>query len=433
MATEWDDKANALFQEQSIDEIAAAHGKLVYVQVAPIAGGSSCRRLPRASQASWLLCFFNSIPSRNDINSKKQDLRQMVGQRYRELLQAANDIKDMAATSAQTMAGVQFLQQHCDQLLGTPLPFFNASSEGTKLQHTVPLYALAVQVKLLLKGPEKRNQSALQHFPIIKSSSASLGRMDADIVQHLERVMEQGGVNAERLVSALLAWQCCTQSTPDAALTRFLSLQTQGIVLRAQSALQDATINSRDAMHRISMSVFDAIDILYHVVLRPEDDGETASDVKTAAERCASQLLTGAKVRDYKDFMDVADVASYTWSAERVDNYDYGLVSTESGPGSQNKMDLKTSCSLAAHGLYADVAHALTAFEAQLMAIATESEEIYANKQSDAETILLQLRGESNTADLTQQQAHWHFLHAEALRSVTFAMPILYSCCKNAR
>lgn len=53
---------------------------------------------------------------RGEIEQKKEELRQMVGERYRDLIDAADTIREMRQCSESVVHSVQDMQQYCQRL-----------------------------------------------------------------------------------------------------------------------------------------------------------------------------------------------------------------------------------------------------------------------------------------------------------------------------
>lgn len=69
---------------------------------------------------------------RGEIEQKKEELRQMVGERYRDLIDAADTIREMRQCSESVVESVQDMQQYCQTLKqGRRLP---SSSSSTSLE-----------------------------------------------------------------------------------------------------------------------------------------------------------------------------------------------------------------------------------------------------------------------------------------------------------
>ncbi|XP_075535733.1 conserved oligomeric Golgi complex subunit 1 isoform X2 [Dermacentor variabilis] len=89
---------------------------------------------------------------RAEIEKKKEDLRQMVGERYRDLIEAADTIGQMQQTSANVKQYVAQLTEQCQSLQGKPSTPVAARPEHWALSHH---YTVLAQVKLLVDLPSK--------------------------------------------------------------------------------------------------------------------------------------------------------------------------------------------------------------------------------------------------------------------------------------
>lgn len=89
---------------------------------------------------------------RADIERKKEDLRQMVGERYRDLIEAADTIGQMQQTSANVKQYVAQLTDQCQSLQSKSSTPAAARSEHWALSHH---YTVLAEVKLLVDLPSK--------------------------------------------------------------------------------------------------------------------------------------------------------------------------------------------------------------------------------------------------------------------------------------
>ncbi|XP_047139473.1 conserved oligomeric Golgi complex subunit 1 isoform X1 [Hydra vulgaris] len=90
---------------------------------------------------------------RGEIEKKKDDLRIMVGERYRDLINAADTIKDMESESSQVFGGIKNIQNLCLSFHTSLMS--SCSSKITQSPRDVAFYSLATQMDLLVNTPEK--------------------------------------------------------------------------------------------------------------------------------------------------------------------------------------------------------------------------------------------------------------------------------------
>ncbi|KAL1475385.1 hypothetical protein MTO96_019827 [Rhipicephalus appendiculatus] len=117
---------------------------------------------------------------RADIEKKKEDLRQMVGERYRDLIEAADTIGVMQRTSANVKRYVAQLTEHCQSLQGKPSTPVAAQPEHWALSHH---YTVLAQVKLLVDLPSKLWGEAEREC---WGRAACLQRLGQHVLWHLQ-------------------------------------------------------------------------------------------------------------------------------------------------------------------------------------------------------------------------------------------------------
>lgn len=88
------------------------------------------------------------IKTAADIERKKQDLRIMVGERYRDVIDAANSITLMADLAAQVVDIISEIEAaHQDSIVGLENTIADDSNDK--------MYPIAAQIKLLVDTPEQ--------------------------------------------------------------------------------------------------------------------------------------------------------------------------------------------------------------------------------------------------------------------------------------
>lgn len=95
----------------------------------------------------------------DEVERKKEELRTMVGERYRDLIEAADTISDMQQTAAGVIDRIHNMENLCGafqqrQLLGFQLDLSKASYPTLDKQDNVGI-GLAIQVKILVAIPEQ--------------------------------------------------------------------------------------------------------------------------------------------------------------------------------------------------------------------------------------------------------------------------------------
>ncbi|XP_004925637.1 conserved oligomeric Golgi complex subunit 1 [Bombyx mori] len=94
-----------------------------------------------------------------EIERRREELRAMVGERYRDLIHAADTIEDMRVTTASTLNHISEMMKACQNLHNTHLVGFKISNAPTPTQsynvNSNQLHSLSVQLKILMEIPEK--------------------------------------------------------------------------------------------------------------------------------------------------------------------------------------------------------------------------------------------------------------------------------------
>ncbi|XP_059486724.1 conserved oligomeric Golgi complex subunit 1 isoform X2 [Neocloeon triangulifer] len=93
-----------------------------------------------------------------EIERKKVEIRTMVGERYRDLIQAADTIKEMKDNSFEVIGQIDGMSDMCKQLQQVHLLGFRQDSEQARFKRNaanLAYYTVAVQVRILILIPEQ--------------------------------------------------------------------------------------------------------------------------------------------------------------------------------------------------------------------------------------------------------------------------------------
>ncbi|XP_068606031.1 conserved oligomeric Golgi complex subunit 1 [Brachionichthys hirsutus] len=199
---------------------------------------------------------------RGEIEQKKEELRQMVGERYRDLIDAADTIGEMRQRSENVVRFIQDMHQYCHRLkLGGPGPGGPAGLAGTADQSPrlwkERFYTMASQIKLLLEIPERiwsamgasrylqatrlyllccRLHALLQldataggqytpvlaRFPILVRQVATTGHFRSAILLDSRVLLQGRAVSDQAIAEALVSTMLLEDSSPRQALAGFL-------------------------------------------------------------------------------------------------------------------------------------------------------------------------------------------------------------------
>ncbi|XP_050350147.1 conserved oligomeric Golgi complex subunit 1 isoform X2 [Nymphalis io] len=165
-----------------------------------------------------------------EIERKREELRAMVGERYRDLIHAADTIEEMKETSSSTLNHINDMMVACKSLHDTHLVGFKIDKsplESQSLQTTIaPVHTLSVQVKLLMEIPEKIWKSisvndfvtAAQLFIMARHINTGLqlhigGKNVKPGMQSLQRVVQQHWYSVSNLSRTIV--DMCRQTLQD--------------------------------------------------------------------------------------------------------------------------------------------------------------------------------------------------------------------------
>ncbi|XP_076341151.1 conserved oligomeric Golgi complex subunit 1-like isoform X1 [Tachypleus tridentatus] len=194
---------------------------------------------------------------RNDIERKKEDLRQMVGERYRDLMEAADKITEMKVNSEKVTEHILAMETICKRLERWNVqPKPDTSESPRKLEKEI-LYSLVAQVNLLSQAPIKmwemleRNEclnaarvfllarhthtslvlmpnnkisaaTVVKLFPVINQQWAVISPFQTSILQVCQNVLTSQDIPEEDVAKALACIVLLRDSTPDAVFREYM-------------------------------------------------------------------------------------------------------------------------------------------------------------------------------------------------------------------
>ncbi|KAG7459572.1 hypothetical protein MATL_G00212070 [Megalops atlanticus] len=193
---------------------------------------------------------------RGEIEQKKEELRQMVGERYRDLIDAADTIGEMRQCSESVVQSIQDMYRYCNKLKQGKGPAPANSKQESQRQSQEKFYSMASQIKLLLEIPERIWSSmeasqylratqlyllcchlhsllgleggaphyspVLARFPILVRQVAAAGHFRATILQDSKSLLRGRAVSDQAITEALVSTMLLEDSSPRQALADFL-------------------------------------------------------------------------------------------------------------------------------------------------------------------------------------------------------------------
>ncbi|KAK2150545.1 hypothetical protein LSH36_401g03021 [Paralvinella palmiformis] len=238
--------------------------------------------------------------TRQDIERKKEDLRVMVGERYRELIEAADTISEMKTCAQNVVHSINHIQDLCLELKQT----FQAktfSSLSTKAKLDVQgkpdenqFYNLATQIKLLMDMPEKiwsaidvgqylqatqlfllarHAYNSLQlgshhatkvhsWFPVLGRQWAAISHFRGTILQTCRHMLTDISVSDDMTAKCLAAVILLDDTTPRQVFSEFLLARSTSINQLFQS---DSTVSVKTQICAVVKTIVTTIHQVYSI------------------------------------------------------------------------------------------------------------------------------------------------------------------------
>ncbi|XP_066499046.1 conserved oligomeric Golgi complex subunit 1 [Hoplias malabaricus] len=193
---------------------------------------------------------------RAEIEQKREELRQTVGERYRELIHAADAIAEMRQNCDGALSSIHSMELYCQQLKHNRNTQQNYGKLQDQKQWKEKFYTIASQIKLLLEIPERIWSSiessqylqatqlyllcchlhsqlqldagsphyspVLAHFPILVRQVAAAGHFRSTILLDSRSVLRGRAVSDQAIAEALVSTMLLEDSSPRKALADFL-------------------------------------------------------------------------------------------------------------------------------------------------------------------------------------------------------------------
>jgi len=226
--------------------------------------------------------------TRADIEKKKEDLRQMVGERYRDLIEAADTITDMKTNANNVVSSIGRMQQYCQTLKTMPTLQPRITRKHVDKTHSDQHpYVIAAQIKLLHEIPEKiwtaldsgcflhatklfllarHVHTSLQlsahccptlRLPIITTQWVAIAHFKDTVVDRCRLALRQSDMSTAEASQCLCSIMLLEDSTPRQVFNELLVIRTEAV----QTAFQSDTGQSS-----IKVQIADTIQVIISTV-----------------------------------------------------------------------------------------------------------------------------------------------------------------------
>lgn len=251
--------------------------------------------------------------TRQDIEKKKEDLRQMVGERYRELIEAADTISEMKQSTEKVTLSIVKIQDLCQNLKQSFSPSIRPtfdkfiSKDSLKAAELNKVYASSISLKMLMDIPEKI-WSALDaghyllatrlyllsryiyttlqlegegvqiagHFPVMARQWSTIGHFKTTILQGCRNQLKAVGVSDLAVSECLCSILLLEDYTLQEAFEEFLSARKEAVQQLFQLDQSDVVIRSQ-----ITSVILMIVSTIHHIfVIFHHDHNKEIAQIK---------------------------------------------------------------------------------------------------------------------------------------------------------
>nr|CAD7457115.1 unnamed protein product [Timema tahoe] len=293
----------------------------------------------------------------SEVERKKQELRIIVGERYRDLIEAADTISDMKKTAEGVISHIEEMSVKCQQLQLRQLYGFKADSAHIKslsLSQHKNLYATAVQIKILVDIPEQiwsaleqedfilaaqlflfarhistglqlqgsteegiDSQKVVQWFPVIVRQWSTISHFLHTILEGCQRTLQSHQLSPQEASSCLSTLVLLEGLTSVELLSKFLELRTQAL----QQVLPSDQHVSVKVCISTSLRLLVQTIMLLHACFYEEEGGENASQSELGMVWKQLRNLVGNDAPPSIELVNVKDSVVYKFLSPLVQEF----------------------------------------------------------------------------------------------------------------
>ncbi|XP_052283233.1 conserved oligomeric Golgi complex subunit 1-like isoform X2 [Dreissena polymorpha] len=276
--------------------------------------------------------------TRSDIERKKEDLRTMVGERYRDLIEAADTIAEMKNSALNVMSTISNIEGLCKELKQSHMISGSAKHRKNKLEldnrrkEEARFHEVSSQIKLLLDMPEKiwtyldnedflsasrlyllsqhintslhlNSQNAsnfLYWFPVLTRQWAAISHFKSTILQGCRQVIKESSVSDQKIAESLCSILLLENSNPRQVFNEFLLARTSAI----QALFQAGTSSTKELVCSVVQLISTTIHQIYAVFYNNEGaedkDLESANLLLKSLVKVTSEKLHESGLVDFQ-------------------------------------------------------------------------------------------------------------------------------------
>lgn len=288
---------------------------------------------------------------RGEIEQKKEELRQMVGERYRDLIDAADTIREMGQCSESVVLSIQDMNQYGLKLKQGKNNPQTSNKQESKLVWQEKFYIMASQIRLLLEIPERiwsameasqylqatqlyllcchlhgllqldtaigtRCSPVLARFPILVRQVATAGHFRSAILLDSKSLLRGRAVSDQAIAEALVSTMLLEDSSPRQALADFLLARKASIHQLLNQPQHGAAIKAQvcSLVELLVTTLFQAYAVFY---MSPQGDAKPAEGglnygmLFSTLESVTSPGPTGKGRRPWREDISTGSVFKY--------------------------------------------------------------------------------------------------------------------------
>ncbi|XP_054832185.1 conserved oligomeric Golgi complex subunit 1 isoform X2 [Eublepharis macularius] len=329
--------------------MAAAAAEAAALEALKRGGAGAAEALFEAHSAAELRAAERRL--RAGIEGKREELRQMVGERYRDLIEAADTIAQMRLSAQRLLQAVRGLQQRRaagpaaapagqapSAHRGRRSPGGPAREAGAPPQSQEKFHCLAAQIQLLLQVPEKiwsamessqylqatqlyllcchlhgllhldssgtRYSPILARFPILVRQMAASSHFRSTILQESKSLLKSRTVSDQAVAEALCSVMLLEDSSPRQALADFLLARKSAIQQLLNQPHHDAGIKAQvcSLVELLATTLYQAHALFYTLPEGvPSDSSLPSGLLFSALETITSQHPAGKGITVLKE------------------------------------------------------------------------------------------------------------------------------------
>ena len=283
----------------------------------------------------------------HETDRKREELRSLVGERYRDLMEAAETIIEMRQTSTKVLDSIQQTHESMSSL-NTQLGHFKRRLDSVTDANEENQYALAAQIKLLMDIPERLwssiddrdfilatklylfsrhihtnlslNEAIMISYPVIDRQWAGISQFQDIISKGINDTLQKSRSSLQDSLNCMVAMILLKNKTQKQVFDDFLSTRKSEIVnaLKKHEVSAKSQINfSLAAIASLIYTVHEAfVQDRLTVMIKEASEEKTVELLHAKAESPVMDFLPGI-IRDFKPSSLEKEALEHTYITDK--------------------------------------------------------------------------------------------------------------------